>query len=495
MERIFGAENQDQTLNQLLLQLKSDLLEKQAAIDKVYFRFVFLGDPDEAERSKALESLREDLEAKRYLIHSFFERDVSMVIEFRSAHGKAGPITHKKVTYVYPLEMQSVSCRVGPNGEQMNVGFVRLVDLHGMYKDMGQTFFQRNIRSWLSEKTSVNRSILNAFRQIILMEQDDPSVLAFHHNGMSLSAEQLERTDTCFRITEPKLLNGAQTITTFDQFLSGNHENPRLKARDEALRNLWVLCKIITQASANFITTVTVNNNRQNPVKPWNLRANDLIQLELQDKFCDDLGIYYERQEKAFKNMSDEDLEKQRIKSYKAIELYRLAQTFLISDGEVEKLSRMPDVFENEKLYTQVFSTGRLKADSRKIVLCYKVQFRLRRLINEILDKGRNRYAYIAKARNLLWALLCQGILNDSDLEHYADQFGCNLSLEADYTSWLAKLASTRCRFLLSQVASEPSYAKKITDRKFDFLRTNAVFKRCMEVAYDKWKWLEKRLK
>jgi len=364
-----------------------------------------------------------------------------------------------------------------------------------MYRGMNRRFFERNIRSGLSENQSVNRSILKAFKQIVLDEQEDPSVFAFNHNGVTLAAEQLDKSDGCFRITEPRLLNGAQTITTFDRFLLANDGNPRIKEREQALRSLWVLCKVITQAKAVFITTVTINNNRQNPVEPWNLHANDMIQLELQDKLRDDLGIYYERQENAFANLSDEDLEEQGITSCKAVELYRLAQTFLVSDGDIDKLSRMRQVFEDEKLYAQVFSSSRLKADSRKILLCYKVQFRLRRLINEILDKGQNKYAYIAKARYLLWALLCQGILNDPDLEHFADQFGHNLSLEADYTVWLAKLASTRCRFLLSQVVAEEPYATKMAQEKFDFLRTNAVFNCCMEAAYKRWKWVEKRLK
>jgi AIPR protein len=57
------------------------------------------------------------------------------------------------------------------------------------------------------------------------------------------------------------------------------------------------------------IASVCFNNNRQNPVEPWNLHANDLIQLELQEKFRDDPGIYYERQENAFDQLSPEDLE------------------------------------------------------------------------------------------------------------------------------------------------------------------------------------------
>lgn len=377
----------------------------------------------------------------------------------------------------------------------MQVGFVRLIELYAMYRDMGQRFFERNIRAALDENESVNRSIMKAFKQIVLDDEDDPSVFAFNHNGVTLSAERIEQVDGTYRITEPRLLNGAQSVTSFGRFLAANEGNPRLKERDDALRNLWLLCKVITQAKPEFVTTVTINNNRQNPVEPWNLHANDMIQLELQDKFRDDLGIYYERQENAFANLSDEDLEEQGITGYRAIELVRLAMTILVTEGEIDKLSRMREVFENDKLYSQVFHQGRLKADSRRVLLCYKVQFRLRRLINEILDKGQNKYAYVAKARYLLWALLCQGILNAADLEHYAEQFGHALSIEADYTNWLAKLASTRCRPMLSEVVADDAYAKKVAEGNFGFLRTNAVFNRCMEVAYKRWGWVEKRLK
>jgi len=76
MERIFGARNQDQHQNQLLLQIKSYLLENEAVIDRVCIHFVFLGDPAEAERSQVLDKLREDLENKKYLIDQRFGRSV-----------------------------------------------------------------------------------------------------------------------------------------------------------------------------------------------------------------------------------------------------------------------------------------------------------------------------------------------------------------------------------------------------------------------------------
>jgi hypothetical protein len=254
------------------------------------------------------------------------------------------------------------------------------------------------------------------------------------------------------------------------------------------------MCRIITDAAPDFVTAVTINNNRQNPVDPWNLHANDMIQLELQDKLRDDLGIYYERQERAFENLTDEELEDQGITQYRAIELTKLARTFLVSDGDIDKLARFREVFEDDRVYNAVFSHSRLKADSRKIVLCYKVQFRLRRLVNDIVEKGVNKYAYVQRARNLLWALLCQAILNNPKLEERAVDFGLGLSLEAQYTDWLSGLATTRCRFILSDLVADKTYAAKAAEGRFDFMRTNAAYKRSMEFAYKRWGWVVKRL-
>jgi hypothetical protein len=114
--------------------------------------------------------------------------------------------------------------------------------------------------------------------------------------------------------------------------------------------------------------------------------------------------------------------------------------------------------------------------------------------VNDIVDKGANKYAYVQRARNLLWALLCQAILNDAKLEERADDFGRGLSLEAQYTDWLSGFATTRCRFILSDLVADKTYASKAAEGNFSFMRTNAAYKRCMEIAYKRWKWVEKRL-
>jgi hypothetical protein len=495
MERIFGATTQDQQQNQLLQQIKSCMIENEAVIDRVCVHFVFTGDPEEAERSQVLDRLREDLENKKFLIDQRFGRPVTMVIEFRSARTRrVGSAAYIRKTHRYPVNLEHVISRTGPEGETMTIGFIRLVDLATMYREMGQRFFERNIRAALPEDEAVNHSIQQALKRIVLDEKEDARVFTFDHNGVTLSAEELTASDSQFEITEPRVLNGAQTVTTFARFLKANEGNQLLNTRKDVLESINVMCRVITNASPEFVTAVTINNNRQNPVNPWNLRANDMIQLQLQDKFRDDLEIYYARQEGAFENLSDEDLEELGITHYKAIELTRLARTFLASDGNIDKLSHFREVFEQDRLYNQVFSPSRLRADSRKVVLCYKVQFKLRRLMNDIVERGVNKYAYVQRARNLLWALLCQALLNDPNVEQLAHDFGSSLTLEAQYTDRLSTLATMRCRFILSDLVADKLYAPKAAEGNYSFMRTNAAYTRSMAIAHKRWRWVEKRL-
>lgn len=266
------------------------------------------------------------------------------------------------------------------------------------------------------------------------------------------------------------------------------------KDKQNVLNELLVLCKIISDARNDFVLKVTLNNNRQNPVRPWNLHANDLIQLQLQDKFQEELGIYYERQEKAFLSLSEDTLEELDIKERKAIELLKLAQTFLASDGEIEKMSRLAEVFESDSDYDQMFHHNRLKANSKRILLCYKIHFRLTRIIRGIMERGEQKYFYMRRARNLVWALLCQGILNEENLKEYTEQYGKTVSMETGYTELLTNLASTRIRFLISAAVEQDPYAREIEKEHYGFLKTNALYEECLKGAREKWGWKPQKL-
>jgi hypothetical protein len=85
---------------------------------------------------------------------------------------------------------------------------------------------------------------------------------------------------------------------------------------------------------------------------------------------------------------------------------------------------------------------------------------------------------------------ICSGRCCVSRLEDRAEQFGRGLSLEAQYTDWLSGLATTRCRFILSDLVADKAYASKVADGSF-----SSAYRRSMEFAYKRWKWVEKRLR
>ena len=496
IERIFGSPNRDNTKNQILTQLRASLIENKALIDHVYFRFIFTGDPEEAEHSQILDKLREDLENKKHLIDQFFgERKVSLVVEFRSSTGRVGAVRTTRQNSVFELPLSDLILVDGPEGNKMHIGFVRLADLNRIHSELQSLFFDRNIRYGFAESEAVNRAISKSLRQIILDRSEDPRIFAFNHNGITLFAEKVEPHDGHVRLTAPRLLNGAQTVATIASFRDANKDNPRLAEGKKAFEAIKVLCRVITSADQGFVTRVTINNNRQNPVEPWNLHANDEIQLELQDKFRDDLKVYYERQENAFDQLSTEDLEDYGIQEEsKAIQMLKLTQTFLLTDGHVSRLSEMRRVFEDDKVYDHTFRHARLRADSRHILLCYKVQFRLRKLANEIEQKGQNKYWFITRARYLLWALICQGILNHEKLEDIAQTQGVSMSISTDYAELITHLATTRVRPLLASLMEDRDYQDKVAEENLSFLRTDRAFEKCIELAHRKWRWVHKKL-
>lgn len=495
LRRIFVQPNKDDAKNQLLLQLRSCLVENRAVIDQVCIRFVFLGDPEEAERSPVLERLREDLENKRYLVDEFFGREVRLIVEYRSATGRVGPVRTARPVRTFPVELKELIEVEGPSGERMHVGFMRLVDLCRMHREIGSHFFDRNIRYGLGEGEAVNRAISRALRQIVIDKSESPAVFAFNHNGITLNAERFEQQGGRYAITAPRLLNGAQTVTTTGEFLASVKDDPRLDEGRAGLEEIRLMCRIITRAEDDFVTRVTINNNRQNPVEPWNLHANDLIQIELQEKFQTDLGLYYERQDNAFDQLSTEDLDEYGIKEEsKPIRLLKLTQTFLLTDGQISRLSEIRRVFEDQKTYDHVFRPARLEADSRHILLCYKVQYRLRKLTREIEQKGQNKYWFVSRARNLMWALICQGLLNDANLESLADRHGASIGVPADYSELVTRIATTRVRVLLSELLADRDYADKVAEENLSFLRTDRAFEKAMAIAHKRWRWTHRKL-
>jgi hypothetical protein len=90
---------------------------------------------------------------------------------------------------------------------------------------------------------------------------------------------------------------------------------------------------------------------------------------------------------------------------------------------------------------------------------------------------------------------IVQAIPSTIELQFFCDQFGKRLVVGANYIVWLIKLSTTRARLLIGDVVKMEPYATHVREENYGFLRTQAVFKKCMESAHNCWGWVQCKLR
>ena len=493
MDRIFGDARADPQQNDVLTNLRADLNEYRHLIKRVLIHMVFKGELDKAENSEGLQHRRENLENKKYLVRRYLGDDeADLQVEFIAESRRQPPKSTQDTFRLSFANMASITTSSGQ--KTMHVGFVPLMDLFNVYEILGQKFLSRNIRSGLSANNSPNTKIREALGNIVLKQTLHPDEFSFNHNGVTLAAEHVAFEGGHCVVEMPRLLNGAQTITSLAKFREDNEGHPTFKSNRGALETIKVLAKIIVDDPfSEFVANVTICNNRQNPVEPWNLRANDSIQCDLHDHLRERSGIFYSRQENSFRNYSTEELEEMGYDTSKDIRIRPLAQTFLAMQGEIGRMTKLPDVFENQKWYEETFRGSYLQSDTRKIVIGYKVHLCLKSPMQRLEETaGQQIGSAISRAKNLVWALLIQHILNDGKLETLLEDYGENLVKQGDFREYLMVAASNRIRPILKELLGRDDYRAKVREEKYDFLRTKEVFKQCMTIANRRYNWTKK---
>ena len=183
------------------------------------------------------------------------------------------------------------------------------------------------------------------------------------------------------------------------------------------------------------------------------------------------------------------------VETSRDIRIRPLAQTFLAVQGEIARMSLLPDVFENQRWYEDTFRESYLQCDARKIVIAYKVHLVLKDPLSRLEERASQKHGQaIIRARNLVWALLIQGILNDPKLSELLDEFGTSVRKETAYREYLKTLASSKLFPVLKEVLGSEEYKERMDNERYDFLRTKEVFNQCKNVAADKFGWTKKSL-
>jgi len=494
MRLVFGKESVVPNKDEMLNHLKAELNE-QPKIKRVLIHFVFMGDREKAENSKGLEFRKETLEKQAHLVQDFFDDpETTVQVEFLSQHRVPSQPVAPDVGQVR-FEQHVITS--SSDGIRMYVGFVPLMDLHAIYEELGAKFLSRNIRFGLSPENEPNRKIREALTAIVIKGTESPDIFPFNHNGVALAAQKVEIVDGGqMHLYCPRLLNGAQTISSLKAFLDREQNAKALKNHGGRLDAIRVLAKIIEHdPNSPFITNVTICNNRQNPVEPWNLRANDLIQCDLEDKLQNQGHVMYERQENAMANFSEDELEAMGVDISRAIRIRPLAQTFLAMQGEVLRMSKLPDVFEVQRQYEATFRESYLNANVRRIILAYKVHLSLRPALARMEEKLPEKWIpAFAKARNLCWALLLQGVFNDPNLPQLMERYAGDLKKPWEFNDYLRQMASSKVLPILRRILSHQDNAPKVKANKCEFLRTKDMFDTSMILAGKMYGWSKRSI-
>lgn len=323
------------------------------------------------------------------------------------------------------------SDEIDMNESIMLSGIGKLSDLVELYELRGNQLFDKNVRLFLYGKKNQSTGPAGKIRET-LKEINNGNFLAekfaFLHNGITLYTKNIipAKNQNKISITNPSILNGCQTIKS--SFFFYQDYKIKNKLNDELWKKIPITLRIISTNHNDLWREVAESNNRQNSMKASALRANDEIQIDLENDFKD-LGIFYQRQESAFENISrsnSELIEKFYFNSLRIpITIESLAQTIICgSDIPLSYATRQNDVFESQNLYSKVFSKRRLK-NLKLLIFIHNV----RGIIDLALDKAipANTYKYenfkVKSFRDLFTRLVMKSILKKNNIK-IIDNFG-----------------------------------------------------------------------
>ena len=255
-----------------------------------------------------------------------------------------------------------------PMGESvLYAGIGHLGDIVDLYETRGNQLFDKNVRLYIYGKKNEIRGPAGKIKETlekIAAAKWSPQKFAFLHNGITVYTSHVDRDreSRSIQLTKPSVLNGCQTIKAANFFL----QDHKKKHREEPphWREIPISIRVVRTDDEALWREVSESNNRQNAMKPSALRANDPIQIILENRFRD-MKIFYERQEQAFENISRSDfdqIEEEFSNSVKEpITIESLAQAVVCASTlSLAYASKQSDIFEQANIYQRVFADKHL---------------------------------------------------------------------------------------------------------------------------------------
>ena len=168
---------------------------------------------------------------------------------------------------------------VMPNNEHVEEAYIGYVDASNLVKlftnvdadgnviGVNRAVFFDNIRDYDS-KSKINQAI----KQSVL--QTGGAEFVFRNNGITVVSRNIDRTGDKFKLEDFQIVNGCQTSNVIFDLLFGGDDDVGKSASD-MLESIQVPLRLIGSKDDDFVSSIIIGTNRQNPVRDeqfWALR-------------------------------------------------------------------------------------------------------------------------------------------------------------------------------------------------------------------------------
>ena len=266
-----------------------------------------------------------------------------------------------------PLTLNTTSKPVSVGQATMYYGIGSLAELVEIYRQRRDALFSKNVRYFINKKSNIEKGAAGKMKQTLTHICADctlePEVFALYHNGITIVAKEIQCVGEPLKVRDPYVLNGCQTIK--NAYLYFYNPRNRGKIKEAQWQRIPIPMRVLCTNDDGIIRSVTINNNRQNAISFAALRANDPVQIQLEERFRR-VKIFYERQEGAYATLEDsnpETIEDQYENTRgRQVNIVDLARTIAAAAGEISYSKHPSEIFESDSAYAKVFSSKRLSS-------------------------------------------------------------------------------------------------------------------------------------
>ncbi|MFG1385432.1 AIPR family protein [Xanthobacter versatilis] len=295
-----------------LIRAKSEIYDKSTGRrnPKISCYYISTGN---YEKPAKLEKLRSEFRAKLEQSNIFDNKTIA--VEFIGAADLQE--WYRAATSAIEVDIDFPKSVVMPNNKNVEEAYIGYIDaknllrLYTIKDDNGSVIgvnrlvFFDNIRDY-DDKSKINVSIKDS------VFADGGAEFVFRNNGITVVSKSIDRTGDKFKLEDYQIVNGCQTSNIIYDLVYGE-EGPGSVPRTDLAETIQVPLRLIGSRDDEFVSSIIVGTNRQNPVRDeqfWALRPF----MKSLEEYCRSLdaeeAIYLERRDNQYR---DSDVERTRI--------------------------------------------------------------------------------------------------------------------------------------------------------------------------------------